>query len=70
VTVTPASKPSRIVGQAIVEMLPQLSPAMIVGSDVFTLIGQPTARLTVTKAAVTGSTAKTAGRCSSAASRK
>jgi hypothetical protein len=62
VTVTLASSPSRIAGQAIVDTLPQLRPAMIVGSEVSMLIGFPAARLAVTQAAVTGSTASTAGR--------
>ena len=46
-------------GQAMVDTVPQLSPAMIVGSEVSTLTGLPAARLAVTHAAVTGSTART-----------
>ena len=45
------------------DTLPQLSPAMIVGSEVSTLTGLPAARLAVTQAAETGSMASTAGRC-------
>ena len=48
-------------GQAIAEMVPQLSPAMMVGAEVSTLTCLPAARLAVTQAAVTGSTARSAG---------
>jgi hypothetical protein len=56
-------------GQAMAETVPQLSPAMIVGLEVSMLIGLPAATLAVTQAALTGSTASTAGRWLRAGSR-
>jgi hypothetical protein len=61
VTATAASQPDRSTGQAELDTVPQLSPAITVAA-VVTGVACPAARLASTQAAVSGSATSTLGR--------